>query len=629
MRRKIATTMVAATAALVYVLPNASNGVSAATSTTPFLRAAVPAGVRSGQAQPTGRLGASTRLPFIVTLKIRDWEKLSSTLLAESTPGSARFGHYLTQNQANRLFNPTATQQQQVSTWLQSNGISVTHTFVNHLMVDASGTVGAIQKTFHLSLLRYRGTLYGKVAHFFAPSTSPAIPASLSGIVNGVTGLDNTTRLIDTGVIRSHRLRPDGSSSLEGYYPSDYRTAYDVPKTETGQGEYIGITLFDDPPSNTSLTAWAKKVGLGAFEAPTTTSKRLSVRKVDGGVTDGDSAESAIDIENSYGMAPGATVVYWEFNDQTQSPDGAMDALNDAGTTGPSAQGFNGKPIEYQISSSWGLCEDSSDDASNENPVLASDSATGHNFFFSSGDTGSYCPESSNAVKDDPYPQYPADSQYVTSVGGTAFSKGSKKFAPLTLKSYPGEMSWYYGAKANKDSDQCWSTSKPCPEGSSGGYSNVYARPSWQVAPGLAAGSGACPETKGVHICRAFPDVSAAGDPDYSGSVVCYSQGCEVDGGTSLASPLWAGMEADMNSYLATSQFVLGFADPAFYSIAGQATYTSDFHDIVCPNAVTQADGGCSNGKYSTGVGWDAVTGLGSPNVAKLQADLLNAAKSG
>jgi len=625
MRRKIVTTVVAVSAVLAFFVPNVSIGASATTTGPRALKDAVPMAVASGQVHAIGRLATTTRLRFIVTLKIRSWTELNHVLAAESTPGTARFGHYLTQNQANRLFNPTAAQQNQVSTWLRSNGISVTNTYVNHLMVDGLGSVGAIQRAFHVSLLRYAGMLYGRPAHFFAPSTAPIIPTSLSRIVNGVMGLDNTSRIVANPVRKtvSHPgVRPDGNASLGGYYPSDYRAAYEVPAGETGAGQHIGITLDTLVPSDAALEKWATVVGIGASDAPTQASGRLILHKVDGGNTSLDS-EAAIDTETSYGMAPGAVIDYWEFSDG-QSVDGAADALNGAGTTGPRSQGFNGWPIERQISSSWGLCEDSQDDSSNEDPVFASNSATGHDYLFASGDTGSYCPEYAKAASDDPFPQYPATSPWVTAVGATAFSTGELKSAPLTLATYPGEVSWYYQPKGNTQSDQCWSTSVPCPEGSSGGYSNQYKRPEWQVAPGLSptANAGSCPATAGRRICRAFPDVSAAGDPNYSGAVVCYTKACEVDGGTSLASPIWAGAMADINSYLLTQDLVLGFANPAFYYLAQHSTYDSDFHDIQCPNKATTKDGGCGNGKYSTGPGWDAVTGLGSPDVVNLQAAL-------
>ncbi len=622
MSQRIAVAVVSLAAAVALWLPSAWGGTAAAAGRSHLLRQAVPLAVASGAARPIGRLNPERRLSFAVTLRIRSWGALNRALMQESTPGSPRFGHYLSQNQANRLFNPTRAQEGQVTGWLREHGIQITRTYANHLIVDARGSVGAVDRLFHVSILRYHGRLYGRSALFFAPSTAPLIPAPLSRIVNGVVGLDNTSRIVALPARRVTRLPISGrgDNNLGGYYPSDYRAAYAVPSSETGHGQHIGVTLFDDPPSNHALTNWAKHVGLGSGLAPTTTSGRLVVHKVDGGVSSGDSAESGIDIENSYGMATSSVIDYWEFNDSTAT--GGMDALNSAGTTGPKAMGFNGLHMERQISSSWGTCEDSGDGAINDDPVMASDSATGHNFLFASGDTGSYCGEFAKAGKDDPFPQYPADSAYVLSVGGTAFGPGSDKFAAITLSSYPGEVAWYYDPRGNVHSDQCFSTSVACPEGSSGGFSNRYRRPSWQKAPGLGPNGGSCPLNGTSRVCRAFPDVAGPGDPSFSGAVICYSGGCEVDGGTSLATPVWAGVLADINSYLTTQDLVLGFANPAFYYLARQGSYHSDFHDVVCPNSSTATDRGCTNGKFATGPGWDGVTGLGTPNVPNLQSDL-------
>src|ERR1019366_518682 len=110
-------------------------------------------------------------------------------------------------------------------------------------------------------------------------------------------------------------------------------------------------------------------------------------------------------------------------------------------TTGPKAQGFNGWPLESQITNSWGGCEDTIANQKATQAVLESDSTTGHDFFFSSGDEGSYC-AAGRGKKDYPFPNYPASSAYVTSVGGTAFAGniGNGK----SPGSWPGETAWVF-----------------------------------------------------------------------------------------------------------------------------------------------------------------------------------------
>ena len=130
-----------------------------------------------------------------------------------------------------------------------------------------------------------------------------------------------------------------------------------------------------------------------------------------------------------------------------------------------------------------------------------------------------------------PYPQYPASSRYVTSVGGTRF-KGNMN------SGYPGEVAWHY-------------TPSTCPHppdpavGSGGGYSKLFAQPSWQAG-----------FSKNKY--RGYPDVAADADP-LTGAYICYDDPnkgsiCTNPGitgsGISLATPLWVGMMVDVNPYV-------------------------------------------------------------------------------
>jgi len=172
-----------------------------------------------------------------------------------------------------------------------------------------------------------------------------------------------------------------------------------------------------------------------------------------------------MDIEYSGGMAPGAQVDYYEApTDIWGNPtnQGLEDALNQAGSD---------TNTNRQITNSWGECEASSLSdpfTSATNNIFASKSATGHNYFFSSGDNGSWCAPN-GVTGQDPYPNYPASSPYVTSVGGTTLSNAING-------SYPGEGAWTYCATCNGGD----------PEGSGGGYSTIFSRPSWQIGSGLA-----------------------------------------------------------------------------------------------------------------------------------------------
>ena len=108
---------------------------------------------------------------------------------------------------------------------------------------------------------------------------------------------------------------------------------------------------------------------------------------------------------------------------------------------------------------------------------------------------------------------------------------------------------------------------------------------------------------------RGVPDVAADADP-YSGVVVIKIGGkyLEPIGGTSAATPLWASLIARLNEGLGAR---CGFINPTLYAKCA----TGVLNDIVTGN----------NGAYSAGPGWDACTGLGTPNGEKLLSALSSA----
>ena len=97
-------------------------------------------------------------------------------------------------------------------------------------------------------------------------------------------------------------------------------------------------------------------------------------------------------------------------------------------------------------------------------------------------------------------------------------------------------------------------------------------------------------------------------------------------GGTSAATPLWAGFTALVNQQAAISgKPAVGFLNPALYAIGGSPSASAAFHDITTGNNTIDA----SMPGYPATTGWDPVTGLGTPNAARLVPDLVTAATSG
>ena len=144
---------------------------------------------------------------------------------------------------------------------------------------------------------------------------------------------------------------------------------------------------------------------------------------------------------------------------------------------------------------------------------------------------------------------------------------------------------------------------------SSGGFSNYFATPSYQtsVVSSYLTALGTTNSGKFNRTGRAFPDVSAQGENVEI--VVGGSTGTVA--GTSCSSPIFASVIALLNDQLvAAGKSPLGFLNPFLYSAAGQAA----LNDVT-----TGSNPGCNTNGFPARAGWDPVTGLGTPNFAKLK----------
>src|SRR2546421_1863374 len=226
-----------------------------------------------------------------------------------------------------------------------------------------------------------------------------------------------------------------------------------------------------------------------------------------------------------------------------------------------------------------------------------------------------------------PYPSvgWPASDPLVTAVGGTYLCTNAtdglsvdSASPPAACQSNPGvrEVGWV---------------------GSGGGYSILFPRPAFQNtlppgstyvgssagAPGLNTNMRGVPDIAyqassrtGVLVYMTEPATTTSGT-GCGGANPC-SIGWYVVGGTSSGSPQWAGLIALADQM---AKHDLGYINPALYTIANNpAKYANDYFDVTVGNNQTSTIPG-----YSASKGWDAVTGLGSPNVANLIPDLIAA----
>jgi subtilase family serine protease len=202
-----------------------------------------------------------------------------------------------------------------------------------------------------------------------------------------------------------------------------------------------------------------------------------------------------------------------------------------------------------------------------------------------SGDHGATDYSDIAATKFSPTPivNFPADVPWVTAVGGTSLAK-----APTGVN----ETAWH---------------------GSGGGISKFFAIPDYQKALPASVQSQ-------LNGQRGIPDVAASADP-LTAMAIYFRGSWEPIGGTSAATPAWAGIIAVGDQM---AGHALGFINPGIYKIATSAKYAQDFRDITSGDNSFNQDGVNVQG-YQAVAGWDPVTGWGAPIGDKLLPDLIAA----
>lgn len=302
---KVFMPLIAAVSLLLMALPAR---MPAATAAGPKLRALagyVPALVASGRAQVLGRHNPNDVLRLTFSLQLRNPSALQRFLQALDDPASPGYHRFLTQQQFDQQFAPTATQDAAVAQWLRAGGLTVLRTYPNHLLVDVHGQTAQIERLLHIVIDDYRAPAGGVARTFFGPATNPIVPAPLNAVVQSITGLDSFPHIVPFRNGTAHGKAP--------YFPQDLANAYNVNPLwnagYTGSGQHIGIVLWTVPPSDSTLQHFKSKTGA---DVATVANGRLKVIPVDGGTSTPDEGEAAMDIEYSSGLAPGATINYYE-----------------------------------------------------------------------------------------------------------------------------------------------------------------------------------------------------------------------------------------------------------------------------------------------------------------------------
>ncbi|MGO8839028.1 MAG: protease pro-enzyme activation domain-containing protein [Limisphaerales bacterium] len=348
--------------------------------------------------QPLGLLPETNHLDLAIGLPLRNQAELDELLRQLYDPASTNFHKFLVPAEIAARFGPTEEDYQAVQDFVRSNGLAVTGTYGNRLVLDIQGRVADVERAFKITLRVYRHPVEAR--NFFAPDTEPSLPANLR--VTGIEGLSDYSlpRRADHR-IKAAKVRPldfNGSGPNQEYAGKDFRNAY-VPGNTTLNGasqtvavlEYSGYFKVD-------ITNYENVVGaaIGSTNYVPLTNVVVGGRTPSTANND----EVALDIEMAIAMAPMLSrVIVYEEKSISSS------VLNQIATDN----------LARQVSSSWLVGPWSISTATNYDGILKIMAAQGQSYFQSSGDGDAY----TGVQPLDSGTTVPADSPYATIVGGT------------------------------------------------------------------------------------------------------------------------------------------------------------------------------------------------------------------
>jgi subtilase family serine protease len=611
-------------------------GASAAPSPRAKLAGSVPSWATSANFKSPA--AGSSSVGFRVYLGWRNAAQAEATARAVSDPSSASYGKYLSPGQFRQQFAPSQSDVGAVQSWLRSQGFTVDYTPTNNHYVVAEGTVAQAQAAFGVQLNEY--SVAGTT--LTSPSSELSIPASLAGTVEGVLGLDDSANLVHTNTTAD----PNGNPSFGfrnappcstywaeklattlpayagsirpyapcGYTPTQMQGAYGVAGAiasgNDGSGQTVAIidayaspTIVQDADRYSHDNGLPRITGQNFTQVtPPGTYHHPESNAQD---PEGWYGEETLDVEAVHTMAPGAKIVYVGAPNNYRDLDAALNHVVDRG-------------LARIVTNSYGFATELLPPGYVKpvNDTLIQAAAEGIGVFFSSGDNGDESSRFGFAT-----PDWPASSPWVTAVGGTSLAVGASN-------DYLFETGWGTDRYLLSKNGSSW-VEAGYRGGAGGGTSRIFTQPWYQVGVVPSSIANRWSSTPG----RAVPDVALDADPN-TGFLVGQTQtwldgttGYDTFrlGGTSLASPLMAGMMALADQAAGHAH---GFANPALYGQSG----TSAFHDVVDPASpvavvrvdyVNQqnADDGLITSlrtmnftqSLHTRPGYDDVTGVGTP----------------
>jgi kumamolisin len=446
-------------------------------------------------------------------------------------------------------------------------GLEVTDVHPATRRIKVAGTIGELASAFGATLQQVSSPGPGGQVVTHRYREGPLyVPAPLDGVVLAVLGLD--TRPQARAHFRSRATAAQGYT----YPPNQVADIYQFPAGTTGAGQTIAVIELGGGFSTTDLDTYFGGLGIAV---PSITAVGVDgAANAPGSDPTGADVEVALDVDVIGAAAPGAAqVVYFAPN----SDQGFVDAI---------AAAAQASPAPIAISISWGQSEDSwtAQGRSALDTAMADAAALGITVCVASGDNGS-----GDAVNDgQAHVDFPASSPHALGCGGT------KLLADPSTGAISSEVVWNETA-ANQGAG-------------GGGVSDQFALPSWQASAGVPPRAGGPGGGSGGSSGRGVPDVAGNADPTTGYQI--YSGGqAQVVGGTSAVAPLWAALVSRIAEATGTR---FGLIQPLVYAGVTPGADVAGFRDITSGN----------NGDYAAGPGWDACSGLGSPDGTALATRL-------
>jgi kumamolisin len=453
-----------------------------------------------------------------------------------------------------------------IKDWALSNNLTIVSENKGTATVQVLGTARTFNTLFDIDLKTVLDN-DGRSYHTFEDTLN--IPSEINDVVELILGLDNSIFYKSQAVnyndlvpldkiaeftTTTYVSSPTAVPGARAVLPSEVATAYNFPPG-TGYGGCVGLLLLTFSGYQTGYRTSDVR---DSFARVGLSAPNIVNINVNGAIplTDSSDGESMLDIFCSGVIVPEATIAYYTApNSQQGFLDCILAVANDT-TNNPTALGISWASVEISDYLAIGL---------------QACIAKGISCFSAAGDWGAGFSTIRSVV-----PLYPASSPYQISVGGTK----------LLLNA---DNSVY--------SETAWSLT-------GGGISNVSARPSWQAGLtyrtySVSSGTG----TTSTLTMRGYPDISAPADP-VTGYQFYVNGGLNLVGGTSAGAPLLAAMVVRLNSLLGKR---IGFTNEFMY--ANPRAFT----DITAGDNSNYVGQG-----YISTPGWDAVTGLGSPNGLEL-----------